>query len=363
MQCISCETVNPAGTRTCLGCGKALTTEPARVRADPAPSPPSPVPPPPPQQLTTTRSRGLIASLVAAVIALLVWLLADWRRAAAAGTAAVVLLGGLWWWNSRPASRSTICGQAVELRTHIESSSGQLFDNAFFTDTAALGASASKPDPAAGGDLAAVRYAGAQLVAVGGRSHAGTYEVEGPLQTIEQWCVTSAPQPISAPAPAVPEPAPADTTAAQSVSLPGAFSCDQLTSRAASGLGALPFSNGFTWEGPGPPPGMATYTDCSYEPDPQLNGQGSISVEAATFDSASDAQAWLTSNLGDKAAGLEGVPSSYVQPTDGTYSVNVVSEWSQTAAVIVRVADPNISDGQEGNVVATALSLAPAGTG
>lgn len=178
---------------------------------------PTAVPIPPAPGPTTTAPVGIVAQLLAFLLAFLVWLFSDKRRAfAALAVTASALLGG-WWWNSRPVPKSDVCAQAVALQGHLRTASFG-FDNAAFSMANRLGAAAMKADAGDGGDVTAVHYAGQQLASLGqgkGIVYASLGEFEGPLSTIQSWCATDT-RPVAAPPvqdPALAQGSPVDTAA------------------------------------------------------------------------------------------------------------------------------------------------------
>ena len=191
-------------------------------------------------------------------------------------------------------------------------------------------------DVQSGGDYPAVKAAGERLIRVGNSSSASAGQVEGPLQTIEAWCTTSASGPVLAdgdPGPDVP-----DTPGG----LQAALGCENLNPSLIEGLGAgleLAVISGVNGDVPA---GMTAYSYCGYGPPPQPGGEVTAGFEYAIFDTPEAAQAWLASVVAD--VGAEGVPVS-TRRADG--EGRAAAAWSGTTAVWVTAnADGPASDAQ-----------------
>lgn len=276
MNCPSCGATNDSSVRFCVTCGTSMAAAAPETSAEASPPAASP---PPVAGSVTTKPPGLLLGLIG-------WLFSDMRRLGAAAGVVAVVLGAGWFINNRPASRDDICTQAQAFRAHLNQPNTEVFDNEFFDMAANLGKAASHPDGSAGGDVAAVQAAGARLSAVGGKTNASAYEVEGPLQTIESWCAAG-PAVVaagSAPDPGTqlvdPSTQPAYTASAGAA--PGqAYDCEAITPYVKQTLPKLQLSTEASWQGD-VPAGMNAYSFCAYGFPPQPGGSADLEIQRAS---------------------------------------------------------------------------------
>lgn len=287
---------------------------------------------------------GLVVSVIA-------WLFVDKRRLIVALAVAAVVAGGLTWVNTRPASRSAICAQAAEYRSHLESSSYQVFDNEFFSMAASLGKAASNPESAAGGDLASLRTAGQQLARVGGLRSANQGQVEGPLETVEAWCAAGA-YSMAAGAPAdgdvsgdqpvgdsVTEPEAADPPVS---SIEATVDCASLVPDVQAAVSPDLELATMDWDGGPDMEGLLGFSYCGYGTAPQPGGSVDVSIEYARFQSPEQASTWLSSVVTDVPQ--EGSTGLGTSAFGG--SAPVASAWTSWGDVYIVSGSTAVTDSQ-----------------